>query len=179
MDLQGKRLRFLHPPRTGGSSITVAWEINKNSSEYWGHRVPHCPKPEEEWWYGFTRNPWDRVVSLYHLANPYGKAKQSSFSQWVLAGMDGTHQFGKRFAEQIALPTIRWLAEADWIGRFENRATDLALLSELLDRPFPSEHIAATPVRLGNYMEYYNAEAALYVAERYAEDIEVFGYEFS
>ena len=75
-------LRFIHPPRTGGSSIRRAWLLSPE--EYGGHEFPVMPKPADEWRYGFTRNPWDRVVSLYHY--PWGGGAKIPFRDFVLGG---------------------------------------------------------------------------------------------
>lgn len=173
------KLRFVHPPRTGGSSITRSWGINRRSGgEYHGHHFPEMPKPEWEFRYGFTRNPWDRVVSLYHLATPEHQPVPKDFQRWVLEGMDGDHTFGARWQEQVCQPTIKWLKGANFIGRFENRQRDLVELSSLLGREVPREHISASPKRLLDYREYYDEKTRLWVAERYHEDVEEFGYAF-
>lgn len=152
-------LRMLHPPRTGGSSIRVSWELKP--PEYLGHDDP----TPADFSYGFTRNPWDRAVSLYHLF-----AREESFADWVAAGMP------HHDVRPLTNPTVYWLADADWVGRFEHRSDDLMELCEILGREMPIRHVAAS--RRRPYPEYYDDATAEAVASIYAADIDRFGYVF-
>lgn len=169
---EGEGLRFLHPPRTGGSSLVRSWGLGR--PEYQSH---HLAKPGDGWRYGFTRNPWDRVVSLFHLSwresDPHPE-----FCEWILSGMDADSSFGERWHRDLTLPTWAWLKDADWIGRFECREEHLLELCSILDREVPTHHIAKSH-RRKPYPEYYTDPAAIEaVRERYAVDVEEFGYEF-
>lgn len=173
-------LRFLHPPRTGGSSLRRGWAIPHHEED--GHRLPRFPKPENEWRYGFTRNPWDRVVSLYCLSHPTDAEREENlFREWVLNDMEGGRH-GIEAIQHYARPTWDWLEGADFIGRFENREEDLANLAKILNRPYPFwsgevVHLAKSRDRKP-YQAYYDEETELYVARRYAIDIEIFEYSF-
>jgi hypothetical protein len=145
------------------------------------------PKPEDEWRYGFTRSPWDRVVSLWCLAHPTDSERERSpFRAWVLGGMGSPYRHGPKFAH-LSLPTLRWLEGADFVGRFETREEDLARLATLLGREVPvlpdaegrmvPAHIAKARDR-APYPDYYDEVTRAWVAERYREDVEAFGYSF-
>lgn len=166
-------LRFLHPPRTSGSSLKRDWGLTR--WEYQGHDLPEFPKPEEEYRYGFTRNPWDRTVSLFHLADPGHRKKD--FKRWVMMGMKAEKHFGERFVTLLSLPTLSWLRDADFVGRFEQRDIDIIRLSDLLGRPTPQTHIAKSKRKLP-FREYYDSETIEYVRGRYQVDIDVFQYTF-
>lgn len=153
-------LRMLHPPRTSGSSIRVSWELRP--PEYLGHDDPTPARFS----YGFTRNPWDRAVSLYHLF-----AREESFTAWVAAGMP------HHDVRPLTNPTVYWLDGADWVGHFERRDDDLAELCSILGRPTPTKHIAASQKRRP-YPEYYDDETVQLVAALYEPDIHRFGYAF-
>ena len=158
-------IRLLHPPRTGTTSIAKSsWRLGP--PEYYGHALP---LPGERFRYGFTRNPWDRVVSLYHLLHPN---EGRPFDDWVMEGMPGPAYEGI----PIVSPTTVWLDGANFIGRFESRAYHLELLARLLGRPVPELHHGATERR--PYTEYYDDHTRQVVALRFAPDLERFGYRF-
>jgi hypothetical protein len=68
--------------------------------------------------------------------------------------------------------------ELDFIGRFENLLEDFGKVCSILNckNKLPhSQYNKKTPKR---YTEYYNDETQQIVAEKYAKDIEHFGYKF-
>lgn len=158
------KLRFLHPPRTGGTSIHKSWKIGP--PEYRGHALP---ADGESFRYGFTRNPWDRVVSLYHILNP---REETPFRTWVIEGMRCPAYEGI----PIVSPTITWLRGAHFIGRFENRDHDCAYLAQMLGRSFPGEHRNKTDRR--QYQIYYDDTTRHIIEVLYHEDIIFFDYKF-
>ena len=165
-------IRFLHPPRTGGSSIVVGWSL-QGTDEYRKHEGP----TPADFSYGFTRNPWDRLVSIYHRTRHH---PDMPFPVWV-----------RKIAEERAdppdhhkykpidwlRPTAFWLMGATFIGRVENRANHLRLLANLLGREVPEVHEGATDRR--PYAEYYDDFSREWVAREYATDIAMFGYEYA
>jgi hypothetical protein len=65
----------------------------------------------------------------------------------------------------------------DFIGKFENLDSDREKVSKRLgiDKALPHENSRA---RKKHYTEYYNDRTRKLIAERFAIDIEYFGYEF-
>lgn len=176
-------IRFLHVPRTGGSSIRQAWDLKHPELQ------GHAPPAAADFLYGCVRNPWDRAVSLWHWLDEPG-----TFEGWVRAGLCPTFTPGASF--EITRPCSWWLApmsagpwrhrhdivferglrDADFVVRFETRDEDLAELADMLDRPFPEAHVNAS--ERGPYQDYYGDETERLVGEFYAEDVELYGYEF-
>lgn len=173
------RVRFFHPPRTGGTSICEDWRPTRH--EVVGHRKPLPVKPDGEFWYSCTRNPWDRVVSLYCLRHPSLWSRDiEPFREWLLGGMANRKEPRQELArtwQELCAPTVEWNRHADFVVRFENRTDGLAELARILDRPVPTAH-AARSTHKRPYPEYYDDETIAYVAGRYAADIEAFGYVF-
>lgn len=173
--MDNRRTRLLRPPRTGSSSLVRSWGLG-DSEQYAFHSVPK--EGDTTWKYGFTRNPWDRVVSLYHLSwresYPHGE-----FTEWVLRGMPGEISFGDLWEELLTQPTYHWLQHADWVGRFEEREKELERLCGILKRDFPEAHLGKSN-RTGTYKEYFqdNQEAIEFVREKYLVDVHHYGYEF-
>lgn len=176
-------VRFVHPPRTGGTSIGQGWDLQQ--PEY----QRHAPPGAADFIYGTVRNPWDRVVSLYQYLHP-----TATFEGWVRAGLRPTFVTGSSF--EVTRPCSWWLhplsagpwrkradivaarglRNADFVVRFERRMEDLQMLGQILGREAPTEHVNAT-VR-GPFQDYYGDETQRIVGELFAEDVELYGYEF-
>jgi len=76
-------------------------------------------------------------------------------------------------------PCWFWLKDADFVVRYETRVEDLRKLALLLGRPDPSEtNVGGHGPLRKPYQEYYDEKTRLWVAARYSQDIEVYGYEF-
>ena len=119
---------FVHNPKAGGASVEQALGEPLKS----GHLhspLSIMPKGDKSA-FGFVRNPWDRMVSLYSylsqkMMRPQEMAYQcrvadKGFKWWLLED--------EYFIERVApglLPLQRrsqmwWLDGCDFIGRFEN-----------------------------------------------------------
>lgn len=179
--------RFLHPPRTGGRSISRSWGLGH--PEY----QKHAPPGPADFIYGVARNPWDRVISLWHWEEEGKSGFDRNFEGWLRDGMM-TFSTGSGF--KVARPCSWWLhplqagrwqdrpdiialrglRDADYIIRFERWDEDLGRLAEMLDRPMPHKHVGKSIRR--PYQEYYNDVTRDLVAELYEEDIRLYGYTF-
>lgn len=185
---------FVHIPRCGGTSM----EINLNGTPHRNFSRKHiiastAKKIYEPYWddyfkFSFVRNPWDRMVSLHKFRNFYGVV--------LRGGKINMQGYLKKFPEIEIDPRSVSVddkfepkkntvylnildVELDFIGRFENIDKDF-------ERVYQS--IGEVPVSLTNdrkhqskhkhYTEYYDDETRQIVAEKYAKDIEYFGYEF-
>jgi len=159
-------LRCIHVPRTGGTSLFREWGLK--APEYHGHALPYG----ESFRYGFTRNPFDRAVSLYEIIHPKEETGRIKFKDWVMQGMPGPAYEGV----PICSPSTVWLDGAQFIGRFEHRERDGALLAAMLGRKPPTLHINQSQ-RL-SYQTYYDEETIAVVRWRFRDDFLRFGYGF-
>ena len=117
----------------------------------------------------FTRNPWARQVSGYY---------------W----QDWPRKEGLTFAEYCRRKTMMYQYNClryhtpspihfDFVGRMENIQTDFdALCDKLGLQRMTIPHVNTT--EHGDYREYYDDESREIIAEKYARDIEIFGYTF-
>lgn len=136
--------------------------------------------------FAVIRNPWDRMVSLYHyFFNVLGRHGSHTFESFLLAIMRD---------EQPAIGPYNWLGmsqaneQIDWIDharafgevvlfRFEDLVrTAWRPLESMLGVAMTVPHIGST--KRGGYRSYYPDHLRDRFATFYAEDIELGGYTF-
>ena len=192
---------FIHIPKCGGTSIEKFF--NSKISDYRKHDtlgmiLNQNVETENYFKFSIVRNPFDVTVSMYnYLWNSEYKwpvlwrkknkeFARLNFKQWV------THRYFKT-------PTIHSVSVAkdggsnpsflsffstkskrfdmDFIGRFENLQEDFNIICNKIGIPQQQlPHENATNHK--HYTEYYDDETKSIVSEKYAKDIEYFGYEF-
>lgn len=156
----------------------------------------------------FVRNPWDRCVSFYHftrdrqiskrtekyigttfedfIRSPAPPFREGDDTRFVLDATWAKHSptLYRLYTSSHPLENqIDWLLDGngkmipDFIGRFENLQEDFGKVCDILGfGRIVLEHENSTPRK--NYKMYYSDETRQIVAERYARDIEAFGYTF-
>ena len=150
----------------------------------------------------FTRNPFDRVVSYWnyiHKSLEMYKAMCEEkgldwkpdhyhwieFCQKVTSKCKSFKEYIKYTSNGVAtgLDTVFSLSHdgnekfVDFIGRFENLQEDFDIVCDkigILKQKLPHKN----KTKHKHYTEYYDDETKQIVAEKYAKDIEYFGYEF-
>jgi len=194
---------FVHIPKTGGTSIESIFDKlasvrNVKYKHYTLRKYESLnDKIDQYYKFSFVRNPWDMTTSMFNYLwkkeSPWSKEWRSinkdfcklSFKEWV------THS-------SFQAPTIRsvdinerhegcdgdfssWLTSEkytlDFIGRFENLQQDFNTVCDKIGIPrqeLPHEN----KTNRKHYTEYYDDETRKIVAEKYARDIECFGYKF-
>jgi hypothetical protein len=145
--------------------------------------------------FAFVRNPWDRLVSEYLYR---GGRRLGSFRSFVTAGAQPADPHLD--AWRHLAPQVRYLYDpagrlrVDFVGRFERLHDDFARVCARLGLPdasLPHANAAAgngrarwrrVPGRAApppdKYTRHYDSRLRDLVAERYAEDVETFGYAF-
>ena len=129
--------------------------------------------------FAFVRNPWDRLVSLYHYhrGNPdnphHPKAAKLNFDEWVRSG--GTGSFKKQMSQFFYDDAGNLLV--DYIGRYESINEDFSNICEKIgiNVELPVRNRSK---RKADYRTYYNEETVDLVRQLCAKDIEMFGYNF-
>jgi len=175
---------FIHIPRTGGSAIEQ--QLKRNSigfvDKYTKHKTLFCIEKQfdvaDYFKFSFIRNPWDIMVSKY-FAPIYKKIN-------YLSGKPLDY-FLKNYTGPAGEETVDLFYEyfdpkkMDFIGRYENRDVDLDYISSKIGFNISKDHSAKEMQKKQSdkhYTEYYDDETRSIVAEKYAKDIEYFGYEF-
>ena len=131
--------------------------------------------------FGFVRNPWDRVVSLYERTEAQQMKDQMSFTEFVewiqYSSSTCIHSSPHRYQ-------LDWFVDpdgkvlADFIGRFERLEEDWAFVARKLGITETLPHWKLN-TRTRHYTEYYSARTKEIIAAKFKVDIDQFGYEFA
>ena len=197
---------FVHVPKTGGTSIEALfypprrpWKTSYVGFHGWDDKnkiwMQHATIQQvndlymgdlsEYFKFGFVRNPWDRAVSDWMLFQTKTYRTSEPFVNYLnvmgvfkrmLKPVESDYR-----ADHI-LPQCDFLFDSenrpvDFIGRFENLQEDFNTVCDKIGIPrqqLPHKH----KTKHKHYTEYYDDETREIVAEKYAKDIEYFGYEF-
>lgn len=183
---------FIHINKTAGSSVRNAFH-NAVPNE-----VPHCWKngsiPDhktaittknivaDEIWrdyfkFAFVRNPWDRMVSMYHFRLKKFKINQS-FNEWILWSEK------KRISDDLPLwgQQLDWVRDedgsiaVDFIGMFETIERDWNYICKKINKKLELPHHNTS--KHVHYSKYYNKTSRFLVEEWHKDDIKMFDYKF-
>jgi hypothetical protein len=187
---------FIHIQKTAGDAIETAMRKDDPALEvdrFGGRRHLFAREvqgmvPPEVWAgyyrFAFVRNPWDRLVSWYSMCMQ--NAQQNKFSQFIRENAPTFADFITKtttgMAERTTYNQVDYVTGAggelivDFVGRFERLAVDYALVRARLGLTHDLPHTNTSSHRA--YRDYYSAETKAIVAQRFARDIDRFGYEF-
>lgn len=174
---------FVHVPRTAGTAIRQALRLGTGELHTPALELRHRLGSREwsaRFSFGFVRNPWDRVLSLYRKLQPAGAPE--GFREWVLGGFPAPRRDGVN----VAAPMLELLGDGrrpivDFIGRYEELAFCWARIrARVAPRwryPVPETLPRIDSTGGEGCQRWYDPELLDLVARRYAGDIAVFGYE--
>ena len=184
---------FIHNRKTGGTSIEAVFKPDVGGPHEGNRGVEHKhasaiqmkEKFPKEWleYFKFTlvRNPYDLLVSRYHWSRDLQKIdwyKNHTFKEFVICINKNTvrPEWTKPTSQYNSL-CIDQKLDIDFIARFENLQQDFNTICDKIGIPRQQlPHKNKTKHK--HYTEYYDDETKEIVAEKYAKDIEYFGYEF-
>lgn len=152
-------------------------------------KVPHEFNEYFKW--AFTRNPWDRLVSIWSM-NKQSKNFTCTFPSHIpdflefvksLDNLDwmpkeNTYRKCNKKYFNYTFGNISDFTEgSDFIGKFENLQNDFDFICDTIG--VPRQTLSYTnKTQHHHYSEYYDDETREIVAKKYAKDIEHFGYQF-
>ena len=175
---------FVHVTKTAGT--TIRWAMEGNYDEL--HDPHHLGISEIKeklsdqifksyFKFGTIRNPWDREVSRYKFILANGK-RVSKLYEFTLDGFKNyLINFNKYNSLNYNVLKIDGNIGVDYIMKFENLQKDFNVVCDRIGIPRQQlPHKNKTKHK--HYTEYYDDETRELVAEKYATDIEHFGYKF-
>jgi len=195
---------FIHIPKCAGSSVEYVldkqaykdWNSNwdKNNKIWKQHATAdqykqlYCPNYDQYFSFTFVRNPWDRAVSDYLWIKKELKIEDSFKSYLLLTGDFDTPRLSYPNLNRSGrgdhiIPQTDFILnsndkqQVNFVGRFENIQQDFKNVCNkigITHRALPHHN----KTKRKHYTEYYDDETRQIVAEKYARDIEHFGYKF-
>lgn len=197
---------FVHIPKTAGTSITSALAAVPGNNANWTAKTKHeslsdfygnvskrrpifdritTSQPENYFSFGFVRNPWDRMASLYrYLVEKRPRAEidsVASFKDFLLQAASceswirGLHSL----RPQIDYFTLDDnIMKLDFLGHYEYLQEDFSSIVKSIGLAIglPERNVSSN--RLGDYKIEYDDDMIEIVASLFAEEIAYFGYSF-
>ena len=197
---------FQHIPKCAGSSIIDFFiELHKQSDclgdlQYEMHQTFEQSRQNYRSYYDkffkftFVRNPWSRAVSLFEYRKKIA-AQGITFPHWpsiediikddfcdVVKKDSLNTNPSIQFLEE-GCASDHWLSSKikkniNFIGRFESLEKDFEFILNELSISCPPELPHENKSSKKHYSEYYNDETRKIVTDKYAKDIQLFGYKF-
>ena len=177
---------FIHIIKTGGTSILSALGLDKTHLTC---RELIDKMTLSEWnktkSIVVIRNPWDRVVSLYHYRVKTNqnnlKEMDISFKDWCNEVYVNRNHFYYDKPKMFQ-PQICWIVDydevvnVDYILRFESLEKDFQNLAKEMGLEVKLKHLNST--NRDHYRRYYDEETKELISNWYKNDVNVFGYSF-
>ena len=176
---------FIEVPKTGTTTICSVLKNNFDAVQPHKHLdieqyKETFPKETSSYFkFSFVRNPWSRVVSLYNRKEGIQKKNEMTFVEfvdWIQLATD-TCTMPTPKKNMIDFFKIDNELKIDFIGKLENIQKDFNIVCDKIGIPqqqLPHENKSNHK----HYTEYYDDETKQIVAEKFAKDIEYFGYKF-
>ena len=198
---------FTHINKCGGTTISnVLRQYGRRRFDHdkLSVRIKDCiGDPKDYFKFTFVRNPWDKMTSFYHYHSrrgwdihwPWDKNNPPEFKEFIKQIYDESFDWKtlwkgrpwkSTYEQKVPLRvsnSYMWLVDendkllTDFIGKVENLQEDFNVVCDKLGLP-KQELPHHNKSNHKHYTEYYDDETKQIVAEKYAKDIEYFGYEF-
>jgi hypothetical protein len=184
---QSHRFVFAHVPKCGGIAMRAALEpfadkqsavLSGTTHETLAALIARRPDLAGHFKFAFVRNPWDRLVSFHVYAREklrptYPQMQGVDFGAMLRLLDRDTAWMRELF---VMRPQTDYAAGADFVGRFEDMDGDFARVCRQLNIRAALPRMNTS--RHGAYAGYYDKWGRDFVAARYAQDIQEFGYAF-
>lgn len=183
---------FVHITKTAGTSVAKSLfgflPYHYTAIDY---RVIYSRKTFKHYYkFAFVRNPWDRLYSAYRYLKAGGWNEDDRI--WCDAHLANYHDFNTFVLEWLShenikkhihfKPQFEFICDSqqniliDYLAYFETINDDFTKIADKLGIDTNIGHHNANPAN--HYSQIYSAPAIQKVADIYADDIRLFGYDF-
>jgi len=183
------RVAFIHIAKCAGTSIEAYLKNFEFYIKYHYHtthrKLLESDKYKNYYKFSFTRNPYDKMVSEFKWFTDQSNEWNSPDCRKYYKGVDFktfvnkflTLHPGDPYHLYSQYSILTPLKRIDFIGRFENLQEDFDIVCNKIG--ISKQKLPHTnKSKRKHYTEYYDDETRAIVAQKYAKDIEYFGYEF-
>ena len=179
----GKKITFIHQPKTGGMSMHYWFFKNFPQCEHYlteGHehskRTKEVFKNETGFTFSIVRNPWDWYVSRYtHYMSgrPRSKYHFVDFLMMLNYGING-----KILISKSPLEFEKFHEDVDIVFRLEEIGEKFKVIHNITNCYEPLDFVNITRRKWEHYSFYYDEEMRQIVHTRHRDFIEKWGYKF-
>lgn len=178
----GYKCIFLHPNKCGGKSVEKAVFGVEPVAGSADHRKPDFFVKEygPEVWntyfkFGFTRNPFDRMVSIYNGRIQLLNENLPPFEKWLTKLINNHNK--RQIDSHLQYDWFYYKDKPiDFIGKFENYENDFKKAVFHFNSNLELPHLNASKRK--DYKDYYNDNTKRLVAKHFEKDLDVFKYKF-
>lgn len=183
---------FVHVPKCAGTTIIRQRPLahGHRSAEFFKWRDPALF--ERCFTFGFTRNPYDRLVSAFHyLRSDKTSVRDGEFGRQTVGHYADFQAFAadlkNNATRRRALGWVHFLPQSyylcdrrgnvlvDYVGRTETFADNLDHINEKTGLDL--QNVRERSVPRDDWRNFYTKETLRYAEEIYAEDFDLFGYD--
>ena len=184
---------FVHIPKSAGTSIRESLFGGGGAHRtITGFQSVLAPELfAESFKFTFVRNPWDRLVSAFFFLK---NRDMTGNQRWACENLSQFQDFNTFVTNWLTRENI-WSfvffrpqyhficfedkkPAVDFVGFYENLMSDFAVIRDRIKSSANLEEKNRNSKRGRDYREYYTNETRDLVADIYAEDIQLFGYNF-
>jgi hypothetical protein len=197
------RFLFVHIQKTGGTSLATLLRAKMPDVRTFAGTHDHAAWARRTlgesygryFSFAFVRNPWERLVSWYAMIVHRAQTESQSLNRFWRYVLDHARTFDEFLygctdtiedvdgRKSILYNQLDYISDeagtviVDFVGRYERFNQDAGVVLQKLGLgPAPLPHENQSDHR--DYRSYYTDDTRRLVAERYARDIEHFGYRF-
>lgn len=185
------RAVFVHVPKTGGSTIAKTLFGLGSPIHATAHAFQRAnpSKFSAYFKFAFVRNPWDRLVSAYYFYTQL--PERSEHSKGIFQRYSDFGTFVRDFVTPENVlgplhlrPQHQFVCDVnnrilvDFVGRYETFESDVAEVAKAIRLPLAGPLPKVNATDRPAYRECFDTSTRAIVERVYANDLELFSYEF-